>query len=95
MSFVGCSRSEKQPFDLDNPSQEDALGFGENHLGGSRSDFGKAGAEELRAAAEAGVAPAQRELAARMLFGKGMPADPAAAIVWVERAARGGDATAP
>jgi len=51
--------------------------------------------EALRAAAESGGAEAQRELAARLLFGKdGIPADPAEAVIWARKAANNGDETA-
>lgn len=51
--------------------------------------------EAHRAAAESGGAKAQRELAARLLFGKdGIPADPAEAVIWARKAANNGDETA-
>lgn len=91
---AGCSKHVQQPATEDQstpnaPSSSEAIRPEE-----SGASFGKAGAGDLRAAAVAGNAPAQRELAERMLFGKGLPADPEGALVWVERAARGGDATA-
>lgn len=94
MSFVGCSKSEKPPPSAGNSLEQNAPAAAVSEKGGTQSNFESAGIEDLRTAAEAGVAPAQRELAARMLFGKGMAADPAGALVWVERAARGGDTTA-
>lgn len=57
-------------------------------------DYAQAPADEVMTAAEGGDPAAQRELAGRMLFGRGMPADPVAASMWAERAAMGGDDTA-
>lgn len=50
--------------------------------------------ESLRETAEKGGAVAQRELATRLLFGKGVPADPQEAVVWAKKAAHHGDSTA-
>jgi TPR repeat protein len=49
---------------------------------------------ELRKSAEEGRAAAQRELAGRLLFGQGVAADPAEAVVWARKAALNGDETA-
>jgi TPR repeat protein len=49
---------------------------------------------ELRKSAEEGRAASQRELAGRLLFGQGVTADPAAALVWARKAALNGDETA-
>lgn len=51
-------------------------------------------AAEIRNAAEGGQTAAQRELARRLVFGDGVTQDLAEAWVWLERAARAGDATA-
>ena len=48
----------------------------------------------LREAAEKGGALAQRELATRFLFGKGVPTDPREAVIWAKKAAYNGDPTA-
>lgn len=91
---AGCSKPGQQPV-AENPSTPKApSGWEVSRPEESVAGIEKTGPGDLRAAAEAGNAPAQRELAARMLFGKGMAADPAGAMVWVERAARGGDARA-
>ena len=85
LGLASCSRSGDQTTARERPETKSA---------GSEPNFDKVAVADLRTAAEAGSAPAQRELAARMLFGEGMTANPAGALVWVERAAKGGDETA-
>ena len=60
----------------------------------NNSDKPPTSLESLREAAEKGGALAQRELATRLLFGRGVPADPQEAVMWAKKAAHNGDPTA-
>jgi len=85
LGLASCSKPAGQPT---------APGSQATRFAASEKNFETVGIADLRTAAEAGNAEAQRELGSRMLFGKGVVADPAGALAWVERAAKGGDATA-
>jgi len=94
LGLAACSKPEKQATSQVSPPQETTPSPGANYPAESHPDLGKTGLDDLRAAAEEGSAGAQRELAVRILFGQGVAADPTGALVWVERAAKGGDPSA-
>jgi TPR repeat protein len=81
---AGCSRPPEAP--VKGAENTDLMEDGPNASAVSL--------EELRRGAEGGRAASQRELAGRLLFGQGVPADPAAAVVWARKAALHGDETA-
>jgi TPR repeat protein len=78
MLCAGCSRQPVTP-----------AGDAQKHASDSIASI-----EDLRQLAEEGKAASQRELAGRLLFGEGVPADPEAAVTWARKAALNGDETA-
>jgi TPR repeat protein len=75
MLCAGCSRQAATPVSDAQKQANDSI----------------ASIEVLRQLAEEGKAASQRELAGRLLFGKGVMADPVGAVVWARKAALNGD----
>ena len=86
---AGCSR-KSQARDASEVKQEPHVAAALSNS----SDKPPTSLESLREAAEKGGALAQRELATRLLTGKGVPADPQEAVIWARKAAHHGDPTA-